>query len=185
MTKKEWKRERTRQTYRLYGLLKPPYSEEEGIEEKVLECIKRGADLKRRDFWLGIPIWCALHYTLRPSIIKILYEHGGLEETVSLGRISDNDINGEEISAILTLEWILSKNYGRISRTKNYSEIIDKEYYMNHPDRYEEDIKILQLKIDRFEEYKKIFDMSKFDLDLYEKMKRYDSDDNDKKSDTE
>ena len=173
MSKQQSKKERTRQTYRLYKLLDMPVLDTEKIDKEkfrkeIQDCIDKGADLQRRIYGNIIIIWYAIELGHDPFIIKTLMDAGGLFENI---RIINCKTFTRKSDIILyytrSLEWIISETFEGL---EEYKQLI---LNMIKEGREEEGdikcIKELDLTMKRYEEYKQVFDIEKFDLDFCRK----------------
>lgn len=164
MTVKEWKKERTRQTCRLYTLLKHPGKE--GLDKEILDCIQKGADLKRRiQFRKGLPIWHAIGMAHDTSVVKILYEYGGLGDDIIIPNQYTYSSSSRHMKYTHTLEWTISEIYNKLTYPDEYK----------NDNNYKEYVEWIERRKRLYEEYKTIFDIEKFDLKHLEKKGYYDS----------
>ena len=194
MTRKQWKNERIRQTYRLYNILSTysicniiinkkgelDMNVYEHLDDIVLDCIHKGADLKRRHpYKWGIMIWHAIYCGSKPSVIKILYDHAGLMDNITLLKgceESDWDLdldNSYTIYYDYTFETVLSQFYSLCHHSKSYIE--KDEFYYESVQESEDRATLVRLRQKYFQEYSQIFDISKYDLNAYFKNKIYDT----------
>jgi hypothetical protein len=178
MSKRHCKKERTIQTYRLFKLLDMPVLETEQIDiekftKEIQDCIDKGADLQRRIYGNTFIIWYAIKAGHDPIIIKTLMEAGGLFENIRIincqtyTRKSDRNLYYTR-----SLAWVISEIFDGL---EEYKQLI---LNMIKEGREEEGdikcIKELDLTMKRYQEYKQVFDIEKFDLDFCRKNGYYD-----------
>jgi hypothetical protein len=180
------KREITRQTYRLYNLLKISVLDTEKIDKNKLiaeinDCINKGADLNRRIYGSIYIIWYAIERGHDPSIIKLLMDKGGLLENKRIINCiiftRKSDIN---LYYTKSLEWIISETFEGLEEYKQMvlTRIKEEGEEEEEEDKEEEEgrlkcIKELDLTMKRYEEYKQVFDIEKFDLNFCRKNGYY------------
>jgi hypothetical protein len=177
------KREITRQTYRLYNLLDIPVLDTEKIDKQKLiqeinDCIEKGADLNRRIYGSIYIIWYAIECGHDPSIIKLLMDKGGLLENKRIINCiiftRKSDIN---LYYTKSLEWIISETFEGLEEHKQMIlKRIKEEGEEDDEEEKEGRLKCLQeldLTMKRYEEYKHVFDIEKFDLNFCRKNGYY------------
>lgn len=161
MTRKERRREINRQTKRLYKILQFP--ERDTVEKEVVDCIQKGADLQRRNIPFGLPIWFGILMKHRPAVIKILYDYGGLGEDIVIQNHWRFDKNDNLMNVNYTLEWVISETFYKLTYPEEWKD----------DDMYEFAIQNIESRKKIYDEYKKIFEIQKFDLDLCRKKGLY------------
>lgn len=177
MSRRKWKKERTRQTYRLYNLLDIHVLDTETIDKdkliiEIKDCINTGADLHRRIYGDTFIIWQAIIIGHDPEIIKILINAGGLFEHIRIINCQTYTRKSDrKLYYTKSLEWIISENFEGLNEYKQ--RIIDMIKEGRDEDSDIKCIKELELTMKRYEEYKQIFDIEKFDLQFCKKNGYY------------
>jgi hypothetical protein len=168
MSRQKWKRERTKQTFRLYNLLNIPILDTEKIDKdniilEIYDCINKGADLCRRIYGKTLIIWQAIIVGHNSEILKILIDTGGLFEDLCIINCQTYTRNSDrELYYTKSLEWVISETFEGLEEYKQ--RILNR---VNEEGEQEDDIKCikeLELTMKRYEEYKTIFNIEKFDL---------------------
>jgi hypothetical protein len=171
------KREITRQTYRLYKLLSIPVLATEKIDKTKLiadikDCIAKGADLRRRIYGNTLIIWHAIERGHDPSIIKLLIDEGGLLENTKITNCLTFTRNTDRnLYYTKSLDWIISETFEGL---EEYKQMVLAR--IEEEGEEEDNIKCireLDLTMKRYEEYKQVFDIEKFDLNFCRKNGYY------------
>ncbi len=155
----------------------PVLQTEKIVKEKIIkeieDCIEKGADLNRRLYGNTFIIWYAIEVGHDPIIIKKLMNAGGLFENIRIINCQTYTKKSDRnLYYTRSLEWIISETFEGL---EDYKQLI---LNMIKEGREEEGdikcIKELDLTMKRYEEYKQVFDIEKFDLDFCRKNGYYD-----------
>jgi hypothetical protein len=177
MSRRKWKKERTRQTYRLYNLLDISVLDTEKIDKdkliiEIKDCINNGADLHRRIYGDTFIIWQSIIIGHNPEIIKILIDAEGLFEHIRIINCQTYTRKSDrKLYYTKSLEWIISENFEGLDKYRR--QVLSR---MDEEGEQEGDIKCikeLELTMKRYEEYKQILNIEKFDLDFCRKNGYY------------